>query len=171
MLFMIISAIELLCVLLLQTTVMPYLEIGQITPNLFMILVVAAGYQRGRLSGMWTGFACGLMLDFVSGGILGVNALFLLLIGYAVGYLNRFYTTYDMFLPLAITAVGQLVYSLLVYSFDFLLRGNLHLWFYVKRIMLPSALYTCLVSLVVYVLLDWIYQAAIKKEETYSWKK
>ena len=48
---------------LLQTTVLGIISIGSITPNLMLILCVSMGLMRGRKSGLWTGFFCGLLID------------------------------------------------------------------------------------------------------------
>ena len=48
---------------LLQSTVLHSVSIGSITPNLLLILCSSMGLMRGRKSGMWTGFFCGLLTD------------------------------------------------------------------------------------------------------------
>ena len=48
---------------LMQSTVLHLISIGSITPNLLLILCVSMGLMRGRKSGLWTGFFCGLLVD------------------------------------------------------------------------------------------------------------
>ena len=60
---------------LLQSTVLHSVSIGSITPNLLLILCSSMGLMRGRKSGMWTGFFCGLLTDLFFGSILGFYAL------------------------------------------------------------------------------------------------
>lgn len=152
-----IVAIELLVGFLFQTSVFSHLEIADITPNLLIIITVAIGYQKGNLQGMATGFAAGLLLDIAFGDILGFYALILLLLGYSAGYMNRYYIENDLFLPLGMIACAQLIYSFAEYVFRFLVRGRLDVFYYFGRIMIPEILYTVIVAIVLYKLLDFIY--------------
>lgn len=156
-----IIAIEIIVGILLQTAVFPYLEIGGIAPDLLMIITVAAGYQMGRSTGMWTGLFCGLMLDFTNGGVLGVYALFLMLIGYLNGYLKAYYVPNDTLFPLLLLGISEFIFNLLIYLFEFLIRGRLNIFFFIRRIMLPKVLYTMVAGIVVYMILDIIYQHLI----------
>lgn len=57
---------------LMQSTVLHLISIGSITPNLLLILCVSMGLMRGRKSGLWTGFFCGLLVDLFYGSVFGV---------------------------------------------------------------------------------------------------
>ncbi len=160
-----IIAIEILAALLLQTAVFPYLEIAGIAPDLMMIVTVAAGYQKGRLPGMFTGLACGLLLDVTSSGVLGVYALFFLFIGYLNGLAKEYYVVNDTFLPLLLLAISELAFSALVYVFEFLIRGKLNVLFYLRRIMFPRVLYTVVAGIVLYKILDLIYRYLIVRHQ------
>ncbi len=153
----IIIGIELLVGFLLQTTVFSHLEIAGVVPNLLIIITVAVGYQKGNLQGMATGLVGGMLLDISFGEILGYYALVLLLIGYCAGFMNRYYIENDLFLPLGMIASAQLVYSFAEYVFRFLVRGRLNVLYYLGRIMLPNILYTVVVAIVLYKLLDYIF--------------
>ena len=69
---------------LLQSTVLHSVSIGSITPHLLLILCSSMGLMRGRKSGMWTGFFCGLLTDLFWGEVLGFYMLIYTLIGYTV---------------------------------------------------------------------------------------
>ena len=56
----IVLFITIIVCFLLQCTIMDYISIGSITPNLPLILCVAMGLMRGRKVGLWTGFFSGL---------------------------------------------------------------------------------------------------------------
>ncbi len=166
MLITLILGAEILFGFLFQTTVFPHLAIGGAVPNLLMIITVAAAYQRGRLQGMSVGFVCGILLDIAAGEVLGVYALFFLLIGYANGHLSKFYIEHDLFVPLGLVAVSQFSFSFLVYVFRFLIRGRLNVFKYITGIMLPSTLYTVIVAVLLYRLLDYAYlKIIVAKEE------
>ena len=133
-----------------QTAVFPFLQLANVTPNLLLIVVVAIGYIRGKKEGMFWGLFCGLLLDCQYGQILGVNAFLYLLIGYAVGVCNKVYYRDNSVLPIVLVLIGDFAYSLLYYMMMFLLRNRTNLLFYARRIMLPEAVYTVLVSILIY---------------------
>ena len=63
----IVLFITIIVCFLLQCTIMDYISIGSITPNLPLILCVAMGLMRGRKVGLWTGFFSGLFIDLFYG--------------------------------------------------------------------------------------------------------
>ena len=67
---------------LMQSTVLHLISIGSITPNLLLILCVSMGLMRGRKSGLWTGFFCGLLVDLFYGSVFGFYALIYMYAGF-----------------------------------------------------------------------------------------
>ena len=59
----------------------------------------------------------------------------------------------DIKMPVLLIAFSDLVYDLVVYLFQFFLRGRISLFFYLRRIIIPEVIYTALITLVVYRLL------------------
>jgi rod shape-determining protein MreD len=70
-----------------QATVVPALRIGDVAPDLPLILVVLLALRRGPELGCVAGFAMGLLQDVAGGGLIGVQALTKALVGFAVGAL------------------------------------------------------------------------------------
>jgi rod shape-determining protein MreD len=70
-----------------QATVVPALRIGDVAPDLPLILVVLLALRRGPEIGGVAGFAMGLLQDAAGGGLIGVQALTKALVGFAVGAL------------------------------------------------------------------------------------
>ena len=141
---------------LLQCTVMHVISIGSITPNLILILCVSMGLMRGRKSGMWTGFFCGLLEDIFFGRLLGMHALIYMYIGFLSGYAHRICYDDDLKVPVMLAGFGDLLYGLSVYALQFLLRGRLGLGTYLYRIILPEIFYTVILTLIVYRLFHYI---------------
>ena len=77
-------------VVLLQVTVMPYLQIADGVPDLVAPAVVAVGLLRGPLSGAVAGFAAGLLVELAAPiGTLGVYALLYLAAGAVAGHYHE----------------------------------------------------------------------------------
>lgn len=135
---------------LLQSTVIEAISIGLIKPNLILILCVSMGLMRGRKSGLWTGFFCGVLTDLFYGSIFGFYALLYMYVGYLSGYACRIYYDNDIKVPLVLVTIMDFIYGLGVYGLQFLLRGRLDFLLYLQRIILPEILYTVFLTLIVY---------------------
>ena len=68
-----------------QATIAPALRIGDIAPDLPLIVVVLLALRRGPEFGCVAGFAAGLLQDVAGGGLLGIQALTKALVGFAIG--------------------------------------------------------------------------------------
>ena len=121
----IVLFITIIVCFLLQCTIMDYISIGSITPNLPLILCVAMGLMRGRKVGLWTGFFSGLFIDLFYGSLFGFYALIYMYAGYISGYAFRSFYDDDLKVPLFLVAGTDLLYNLSVYGLQFLLRGRL----------------------------------------------
>ncbi len=143
-------AILIIVCVLLQSCVCPLIAVGQIKPNLLIILTVSFGLMRGKEAGMWTGFFCGLLTDLFFESTLGVNALIYLLVGYFSGFFYRIFYDDDIKTPLLLISVSDLCYGLIQYVFRFLLRGRTRFFFYLGRIIMPEVIYTLILTIVCY---------------------
>ncbi len=167
MLDFVIYAVELLICFLLQSTVMTKLEIANTVPDLIVIVAVAAGYQRGKVHGMFIGLLGGLILDFTFGSLIGVYALVYMFIGYCSGFLTKYYIKYDTLLPAALTAVSEFAFTLYGYVVNMLVNGRFDILYYMRRVMFPKVFYTLVVGVILYKLLDLVYVSVLMpvKEE------
>src|SRR6184192_3955753 len=68
-----------------HATLAPALGIGDIAPDLPLIVVVLLALRRGAEFGCVAGFGAGLLQDAAGGGLIGVQALTKAVIGFAVG--------------------------------------------------------------------------------------
>ena len=144
--------IGLLCILapLFQTTLMSYVAVASIRPNLPVILTASFALMCGSRTGMTVGFATGILLDLFSGGILGFYALIYTWIGYAAGYTYRIFYDDDIKTPLLLIAGADLLYGLYQYITTFLIRGRIHFFFYLRRIIIPEMIYTVILAVFIY---------------------
>ncbi|QHQ62245.1 rod shape-determining protein MreD [Anaerocolumna sedimenticola] len=122
-------------------------------------------FDEGRTEGLIVGFVCGLLIDFCYGDILGLYALIYMIIGYLNGYSHRIFVKDDLTIPIFLVGVSQFLYFFLFYIFEFLLKGKLDILFYLVSIGLPGIIYTVVVSIVLYKLLNLINTRLDRKEE------
>ena len=157
---------------LIQCTILPGLSIGSIKPNLILIFCVSIGLMRGRRSGLWTGFLCGLLVDFFYGSVFGFYALIYMYVGYFSGYACRIFYDNDVKVPMVMTMAADLLYNLAVYGLQFLLRGRLGIGVYLYRIILPEMIYTVFLTFLVYRIYHFInhhWLRARRKESESIW--
>lgn len=104
--------------LLIATVIAPSFAVFGQRPDLLVLLVVAMAYYDGPASGARAGFAAGLIGDLLSSasGPVGVGALVLLLLGYAVGVLRPYLSGTALAGQLAVAAGGTAV-AVLAYGF------------------------------------------------------
>lgn len=139
--------------ILLQSTVCQMISIASIKPNLLIILTVSFGLMRGRREGMLTGFFCGLLTDIFFNRVIGFNALIYLFVGYFSGYFYRIFYDDDIKTPLFLISVSDFVYGIIQYGFMFLMRGRIHFFYYLGRVILPEVFYTLILTIFVYQIL------------------
>ncbi len=124
--------------------------IASVKPNLLLVITVSFALMRGRKSGLWTGFFCGLVLDLFFPGRLGVEALIYMWIGYVCGLGYRYFYDDDIKTPMMLVAGASLVYGTYHYIVSFLFRGRIHFFFYLGRIIIPEMLYTLIITIFTY---------------------
>ena len=75
-----------------QSSVVPALSVGGITPDVPLVLTVLVALRRGPELGCAVGFLAGFLQDVAGGGLIGVQALTKALAGFAMGLLvGRFW--------------------------------------------------------------------------------
>lgn len=153
----------LLCYLL-QTTLFFHIKLAGVIPNLLIIVTVSNGYICGQKDGIFTGLLCGLLSDMIFGSVIGLHALIYMLVGYVFGYANALYWNNDFSVPLILTGIADIVYNFIFYVFEFLLRGKMNLLIYLKTIIIPEAVYTVLVAVLLYKVIWYLNKLALPSD-------
>lgn len=138
--------------LVMQATLIPFIALAGVTPDLLLIFVIVIALREGQIPGTIAGFIIGLIADIVTGDFLGLGALTKTIAGFTAGY---FYNEANPLQQLStstfliVMAVAGIVHNIIHYGF--LLQG---LPVSVSEIffmfIIGSTLYTVLFSLVPY---------------------
>lgn len=145
--------ISVLVCFLLQTSVFNFLKLAGVMPNILLILTVTIAFIRGRKAGIVIGFVCGLLIDIFSGNVLGQNAFVYLMFGYVNGWFHTYFYEDDILLPIGLLTANSLAYSFVIFFFFFAMRGRLQFFSYLFKVMIPEAVYTGIVALLIYKIL------------------
>jgi rod shape-determining protein MreD len=149
----------LLCVLaLLQSTLLPQLQVLGVQPDLVLLVVVSWSLLRGSEEGMVWALIGGLALDVLSSAQLGVNTLPLLLIGFLTGLWQRGLVRLEVLVPLGAIPIATLVYQGAMVALLKLLGwpGTWQAAF--RYAILPTTLVNTLLMPLVYILMRWIHR-------------
>lgn len=160
MLIDIVFAIILIIAYLVETTFAGVLQLGNVVPNLVIIIVCMFSLIRGKRAGLIFGFFAGLLIDLFNGyeNVIGINALIYMYIGFINGIFKNIIYINNFHIPLLSVGLSNLAVSFINYIITFLLRNRLNLIFYIKNIIIPEIVYTIFITLIVYKLILVIYK-------------
>lgn len=126
-----------LIAIVLQTTVLHYLPIGGVKPDLVLIIVVYLGLVKGSDAGCVSGFFFGLIEDVCSVGTdLGSNALTKTIIGFFCGISGKRIYTQSLLSHILCVGIGTVVDVVLLLSIKGF--GSVPNW---KQLVLYQTLY------------------------------
>ena len=102
----------LVCLLVpIQTTLLNYLTIGGVKPDLCLVTTCLVGFFAGRGKGLAMGMGLGFLQDFFSVGGLGLNMMTKGLVGIlssmAASTLSNTTTGFSIFVPTVVLSVGS----------------------------------------------------------------
>ena len=138
---------------LLQSTLFKTLAIASISPNLLIIVTSSFGFMRGKKAGLFIGFFCGILIDIFYGGTLGFYAMIYMYLGYFNGFFRKIFFPEDIKLPMILITASDFVCNLLVYFFQFLMRGKFAFPYYMVHIIIPELVYTIMITVFLYFIL------------------
>jgi len=134
---------------LLQSTIIDYIKIMNVKPNLLLAFIVVVAILRGNVEGTVIGFICGLCHDVISGKMIGVFALLGLYIGLLIGSVNKRLYRENVLIAVFFTFVYEYVF----YFFNLFLRGKGDLIFPLKNVILPEAVYNSVLSILIFIIM------------------
>ncbi|MFN3871455.1 MAG: rod shape-determining protein MreD [Ignavibacterium sp.] len=147
----IISLIIFIPVLIIQTTVVPLISIGEVVPDLILILLVYYSITEGQIYGTVLGFIYGFCFDLVTGSLLGSAMIAKTVSGFVAGYFSseNKVDIYLMFFNFGLIVFLAALVDQIIYSFfsAFDISSNIFLIFF-QNAFLP-AFYTALLGMII----------------------
>lgn len=137
--------------LLLQSTLLQYIRIYNVIPNLLVVFIILVALIRGNVEGGVVGFFAGLALDMLFGSLLGFYALLGMYLGIAVGSVNRRLYRENILVVVFFTFAATVIYETVVYFLNTFMSGNINLIFPLTGIILPEAVYNSAAAIFIYV--------------------
>ena len=147
----VLYALASLLLIIIDATLVKFLAIGNIVPDILILWVVYVAIREGQIAGTITGFAVGLIVSLAGGAstMLGLAALAKTVAGFTAGYFyneNKTFQTLGGYQFLVAVALASLVHN--VIYFILLLQGSGTSWsgalmFYG----IPTTIYTVVAGL------------------------
>jgi rod shape-determining protein MreD len=136
-----------------QVTVLNFIEIFGVRPNLVIILIVSISLLEGRNQGAVVGFFAGLCLDAVIGVALGYHALIGMLLGILLGNINKRFFKENLFVMLICTFISTVLFESTVILISYALGLRMNYIESLKDIIFPEAAINSIIGMVIFFLI------------------
>lgn len=140
-------------IMLLQTTLVDFIKIKNVRPNLILVYIICASILEGSTGGGVIGLYAGLTQDVLSGKCLGFYALLGMYTGVIAGTANRRLQKENVLVALFYNFILTIIYEFAVYFFSNLGHQIINFRYIFKNILLVEALYNGGLSLIMHYLI------------------
>ncbi|HEX9062262.1 MAG TPA: rod shape-determining protein MreD [Clostridia bacterium] len=153
-----VLGLVILFITLIQSTLLHNAMIYNVMPNLYIIFIVSVALLKGNREGAVIGFFCGLAQDFAAGKVIGFYALLGMYLGLITGSVNRRLYRENVLVGIMFTFASTFFYEGLVYFLNVFMRYRIDMLYALKTVILPEAIYNCIVSIPVYIFAIKLYK-------------
>lgn len=123
----------------LQSTVMGYLEVFSVKPNILITLAVVIALLRGSFESAVMGLILGLTMDVLMGKTLGWYALLLFLLSFLISLINEKLYREKLLVLMGFGFLSTIVVETSFMLIIFLFQGHEHIPYLFSRVVLPEA--------------------------------
>lgn len=141
---MYILTVVLAAALFLQVTLLNFITIFGVKPDLVLIIVVFNAFLRGPREGALFGFFGGLFEDLAVGSYIGMNALSTMAVGYLVGLTESKLYKDSSFMVVFLVWLSSFVAQFLNYILLSLMEVYINPGVALFNVIIPTATYTSL---------------------------
>ena len=125
----------------LETIVVPHIEIFGARPSFFLILTVTIALRHGSLAGCFAGFMAGLFCDvYASIEWLGAYSLSYCVVGFAAGQIEENFINLNLIPKIIVLSATELIKDILY--FFCISKSSNDIWLSFVSISLPNSVYT-----------------------------
>lgn len=134
----------------INATILDFMQIGEVLPDLILILVVFITLREGHFIGLFAGFLAGLILDVISLDVIGTNALAKLIVAFIAGFFYKEGKQQKILssINFILIILGTSVIHNLVYFFFYIKVSNINLFAFFIKYGIATSLYTAVISII-----------------------
>ena len=133
------AAFLVLAAAVLQSTVMGYLEVFSVRPNILITLAVVIALLRGSVESGIMGVTLGLTMDILMGKVLGWYALLLLMLSIVISLVNEKLYRDKLLVLMSFGFLSTVAVETLYILIIFLFRGYRYIPLIFSTVVLPEA--------------------------------
>jgi len=105
-----ITGVVLFFSFILQTTLIQYMELWGVKPNLMLIIIICFSLLRGSVGGAVIGLFSGILMDFFAAEVFGLHSLLCMYTGVVTGSLSSRFVRENYLVAVLFTFVLSFVY-------------------------------------------------------------
>ena len=144
-------AISILILYILQTIFPSGLMLFGAKPILLLGFVVSVALMRGGVDGGVVGLICGLLMDLLSGRIIGVNAFLFMYAGAITGFLCAGFFKEKSVVALVFAAASTMLYGMIYGFLSFTIWGESGFVALFWNIILPETIFTAIMAVPIFI--------------------
>ena len=147
----------------LQENFFSWFTINGVMPNLFIIFVLCIGLFSKKTMGTVYGIVIGLVLDYLVGTKIGVNAVLLGLVGFLAAVFDKNFSKDSRITIMLLVAGMTIAFEVVKYAISYAVLGtSIEIVIFLK-ILIVEAIYNVVISIIIYPLMKK-YGYAIEEE-------
>lgn len=156
-----VAVLAVVLAIALELTIFARLDFPGATPPLLVVVVCALAMSMGPIPGAIIGFGAGLAMDVAppNDGLIGLNALVLLVVGFSVGYLY-YAAERPVLLTLGVVALAAGAVPLAVAAVSATLGSTRVIWESVPAMVVASIVYALIMTPFIVPGLSWLVRKA-----------
>ncbi len=130
-----------------QSTILEYLEIFNVRPNILIVLMVIVALLRGTVESAGMGLFFGLTMDILMGKTLGWYALIFFLVSIPISMINEKLYREKFLVLVTFTFSATIIIETLFFLIVFMFRGYRYLPYLFGTVIIPEAIYNSILIL------------------------
>ncbi len=131
---------------LLQTFLVPVIEINVWRPDLILIITLLIGYKYGAVTGTFIGFGLGIFQDSLSASPMGISSLANCIVGFLAGNIKEY--KFGSHGTILITILLMLLHGFIFYAIYQFKTETTYIYLLLTRVF-PNTIYSFLIWLIV----------------------
>jgi len=147
---------------LIQTTILPYFHLQMFQPNIPLICTIYYGLFAGFFHGYLFGFFVGILVDAFSGGIFGISAFILTILGGISGNINRWVIIYDIKTQITVLFLGTIFHGLLFLLFNKIFDIQTDFFSSILNLILPQSFLHMFLGIIIFIIIKNIIKTDIR---------
>jgi len=154
--------------LVLQSSLLPFLEVRGVKPDLLLVMLVGMGFWGGNPLGITVGLLTGLLMDVLYGQALGLHALQYMIIGFGAGLFYNRITYARLLYPMMLTVGACLIKNILLYLYLFFSQTDAAAGAFISQVVFPEMGYSLILTYPVYFLMKWLFSKKVMERRVRS---